>query len=305
MSEVLETIFSSLRELLGSSIKILPNLIMALVIILVVRYVVQVAKRVARQIAHTAFPHSSSLRLLTVKVAYVMTWIIGVVLACVVGFPGLSLGDIIATLGLGSVALGFAFQDIVKNFLAGILILIQNPFSIDDQVIIGDYEGVIEQISFRTTQVRTYQGERIFIPNATVFSSAVQVRTAYPHRRTDLEVGVDYNTPLKDAVDILHRSIEQVEGVLSNPQPEVDLLGFGDSSIGLVARYWTSPEQAQVRRTQTKAILAIKSAFDRADINIPFPIRTVHFHNQDNAASGMTDSGNDRQISHNGHRVNV
>ncbi|MBE9031384.1 mechanosensitive ion channel family protein [filamentous cyanobacterium LEGE 11480] len=300
MTEVLETVFSSLRELLGSSIKILPNLIMALVIIFITRYASQAVKQVAQRVAHRTFPHSSSLRLLVIKVSYMMTWVVGFVLAGVVGFPGLRLGDIIATLGLGSVAIGFAFQDIVKNFLAGILILVQNPFSIDDQIIIGDYEGVIEHVSFRTTQIRTYQGERIFIPNAVVFSSAVQVRTAYQHRRTDLAVGVDYSTPLKDAVEILHRSVGQVEGVLQNPEPEVDLIGFGDSSIDLVARYWTTPEQAQVRRTKTRAILAIKSAFDRASINIPFPIRTVYFHNQDNTESSVELDNN--QQSSNGSR---
>ncbi len=309
MSAVLDTVFNSLRDLLGSSIKLLPSLLIAALIIVATRYAAQFSRRFARGIARKIFRHHDSLNILVIKVIYVTTWIVGILLACVTAFPGLRLGDIIATLGLTSVAIGFAFQDIVKNFLAGILLLIQNPFGVDDQVIIGDYEGVIEQISFRTTQIRTYQGERIFIPNADVFSNAVQVRTAYPHRRTDLEVGVDYDTPLKDAVEILHNTIQQVEGILGNPVPEVDLIGFGDSSINLVARYWTRPQQAQVRRIQTAAILSIKAAFDQADINIPFPIRTVYFHNQDqtNQLSESQPEQSERKdvMSQNGHQVHA
>ena len=202
------------------------------------------------------------------------------VLACVVAFPGLSLGDIIATLGLSSVAIGFAFQDIFKNFLAGILILIQQPFKISDQIIVDNYEGTVERIDIRTTKIRTYQGERILIPNSTMFTSAVIVRTAFEARRTDLMVGVDYNTDLDRAIEILNDIIPKVRGVLDNPAPEMDVVNFGDSSIDIVVRYWSLPQQQQVRRTQTQAILAIKRLFDKEDINIPYPIRTLYFYNQ-------------------------
>ncbi|GGA45222.1 mechanosensitive ion channel family protein [Okeania sp. KiyG1] len=208
-------------------------------------------------------------------------WVIGVIIACVIAFPGLKLGDIIATLGLGSVAVGFAFQDIFKNFLAGILLLLQEPFRIGDQIIVDDYEGTVEEIDIRTTKIRTYNGERVILPNANVFTSAVQVRTAFGIRRTDLGVGVDYNTPLSEAADILSQLIKEVEGVLGNPIPEIDLVSFNDSSIDFIVRYWTRAEQKEVRRVQTQAILAIKKAFDRAGINIPYPIRTVYFYNQD------------------------
>ena len=108
------------------------------------------------------------------------------------------------------------------------------------------------------------------------------MQTAYPSRRTDLGVGVDYNTPLEDAASLLQETIGQLDGVLSDPVPEIDLVGFGDSSIDFIIRYWTEPQQAQVRRVKTKAIIAIKKAFDQADITIPYPIRTLYYYNQDN-----------------------
>ena len=280
MNQILDTIFQSLRDLLSSAVKIFPAIITAVIIVMLTRYTAQFTKKVAEKIGHRTLK-SKSLQSLLKKTANISTWIVGIVLACVVAFPGLRLGDIIATLGLGSVAVGFAFQDIFKNFLSGILILIQRPFRIDDQIVIGDYEGTVEQIDIRTTKIRTYGGERILMPNSEVFTSAIRVRTAYSKRRTDLAVGVDYNTSLPEAKQILLQTIDSVEGVLNKPDCEIDIVGFGDSSIDFIVRYWTKPRQQVVRTTQTEAIMAIKQALDAANIGIPYPIRTVYHFDQE------------------------
>ena len=280
MSQIIDTVINSLRDLLGSAIKVFPAIVTALIIVMLTRYGAEFARKIAGKIGRKTL-QSKSLRLLLRKTAYITTWVVGVVFACVIAFPGLRLGDIIATLGLGSVAIGFAFQDIFKNFLSGILILVQQPFQIDDQIIVGDYEGTVEQIDIRTTRIITYTGERILMPNSEVFTSAVRVRTAFNQRRTDLAVGVDYNTSLPKAKSILQKTIEGVEGVLDSKPAEIDLVGFGDSSIDLLVRYWTHSRQPQVRQVQTKAIIAIKKALDAADIGIPYPIRTLYYYNQD------------------------
>ena len=298
MNQITDTVINSLSDLLGSTIKILPGIITALVIAVLTRYAARFTTRIARRIGRRTL-ESKSLQLLLCKTANLTTWIFGIVLACIVAFPGLQLGDIVATLGLGSVAVGFAFQDIFKNFLSGILILVQRPFRIDDQIIIGDYEGTVEKIDIRTTKLLTYGGERVLMPNSEVFTSPVRVRTAFDSRRTDLAVGVDYNTSLPNAKNILQRTIERVEGVLDSKSPEIDLVSFGDSSIDFIVRYWTSSRQAEVRRVQTRAILAIKKALDDADIGIPYPIRTLYFYNQDRYNDYMPDgSKNDNQSSY-------
>ncbi len=296
MSKIIDTVVNSLRDLLGNAVKIFPAIITALIIIMLTRYGAQFAREIAEQIGKKTL-HSKSLQSLLSKTAHITTWIVGILFACVIAFPGLRLGDIIATLGLSSVAIGFAFQDIFKNFLAGILILIQRPFRIDDQIVVGDHEGTVEQIDIRTTKIRTYDGERILMPNSEVFTSAVRVRTAFNQRRTDLAVGVDYNTPLPKAKRILQKTIEGVEGVLDNKHPEIDLVGFGDSSIDFIVRYWTHPRQPQVRQVQTRAILAIKEALDAADIGIPYPIRTLYFYNQDKYNDYIPENTNDNNNS--------
>lgn len=279
MRSLLQEIQSSLLHLIGISIEALPGLLVAIVLLLITRFAANAIRKTAAATGKR-ITHNQSLRSLLVQTSYVATWVAGILFACVLVFPSLRLGDLIGLLGLSSVAFGFAFQDIFKNFLAGILLLLNNSFQLGDQIIVENYEGTIEDITIRSTQIRTYQGERVLIPNALVFTSPVRVLTAMPHRRTDLSLGVDYNTDLPNAVQILLKTLANVEGVLPNPAPEIDAVGFGDSTIDLVVRYWTLPQKVQVRQVQTRVIFALKQVCDRADINIPYPIRTLYYYDQ-------------------------
>ena len=280
MTTILDTIIKVLLDLLGQSIKALPSLLSALVVLYLTQYAVQIVLKIAEQTGKRVIK-STSLQLLLLKISKIGVWTIGILLACVLAFPGFELGDIIATLGVSSVAIGFAFQDIFKNFLAGIILLIEEPFRIGDEIVIGDYQGKVENISIRTTKIRTYNGERVLLPNSTVFADAVKVVTAYTSRRTDLAVGVDYNTSLTETTDLLEKTIKSVAGVMKEPSPEIDLVNFGDSSIDFIVRYWTYPQQKQLRRVQTRAIIAIKKALDSENISIPYPIRTLYYYDQD------------------------
>jgi small-conductance mechanosensitive channel len=289
MKALLQEIKSSLLHLVGLSIEALPAFLVAIAILFLTRYAANMTRRMA-SVAGKRMTHSQSLRSLLVQMSYVGTWVAGILFACILVFPSLRLGDIVGLLGLSSVAIGFAFQDIFKNFLAGILLLLNDSFRLGDQVIVNNFEGTIEDITIRSTQIRTYQGERVVIPNAIVFTSPVRVLTAMPHRRTDLALGVDYNTDLPSAIQILLKTLAGVEGVLSNPEPEVDAVGFGDSSIELMVRFWTLPQKVQVRQTQTRAIIAIKEACEQANISIPYPIRTLYYYNQQQDGDGFAAS---------------
>ncbi|MBD2059868.1 mechanosensitive ion channel family protein [Oculatella sp. FACHB-28] len=279
MSELVQTINSSLLRLVAQAVEFLPSFILAIAILIITRYAVRPIRAIT-QTATDKVVKSPSLRSLILQIAYVTTWIAGILLACVIAFPDLGLGDIIGLLGLGSVAIGFAFQDIFKNFLAGVLLLLNEPFRLNDQIVVNDYEGTVEQINIRSIEIRTYQGERVVIPNATVFTSSIRVLTDRPYRRTDLAIGLDYNTPLPRAVQVLLMALTDVEGVLSNPSAEVDVVSFGDSSIDFVVRYWTLPQKLHVRQTQTRVMMALKEACDQANFSIPYPIRSVYLFDQ-------------------------
>jgi len=298
MSALIETVRGSLLSLVGGTVKILPALLFAIIVLVTTRYSVRPARRLTR-IVTERLTDNFSLQLLAVKVVSVAVWVFGVLLACILIFPDLGLGDIIALLGLSSVAVGFAFQDIFKNFLAGILLLLNQPFKVNDQIIVSEYEGTVESIDIRSTKIRNYQGEKIVVPNSIVFTNPIEVLTENSCRRTDLAIGLDYNTPLPKAREILHAATATVDGVLAEPAIEVDIVGFGDSSIDFVVRYWTRPLKVMVRRTQTQVMMALKAACDEADFNIPYPIRTVYFFDQqqfeDNAAIALQNGSGGQQ----------
>ena len=296
---IINTIIRSVNELIGDFVKLIPGFIAGGLVLLLARYIDQFNQKLATRIAKRTLK-SRSLQILFIKTCSVTTWVIGFFLASVLAFPGLSLGNVVSALGLGSVAIGFAFQDIFKNFLAGILLLLQEPFSIDDEIIVEGYEGYVEHIDVRTTTLRTYQGEKILIPNANIFTNSVQIKTGYTSRRTDLAVGVDYNTPLDEAKSLLQKIVSNTTGVLISPAPEIDLVNFGDSSIDFVVRYWTLPQQKKVRQVQTKMIIAIKDSFDQASISIPYPIRTLYYYDQDRYSDYQPKKESEVASHHNG-----
>ncbi|MGJ3244739.1 MAG: mechanosensitive ion channel family protein [Elainellaceae cyanobacterium] len=280
MNELIQTVNDSLLELVGQAVQIIPALIVAIIILVITRFSIKPIRRIVGATADQLI-QSSSLQTLIVQIVTVSTWVVGILIACLIAFPDLGLGDLIGLLGLGSVAVGFAFQDIFKNFLAGILLLLNEPFKLNDQIIVEDYEGTVEAINIRSTAIRTYQGEQVVIPNSIVFTSPIRVLTEYESRRTDLAIGLDYNTPLPRARQVLQMALVDVDGILASPLPEVDVVGFGDSSIDFVVRYWTLPQIVYVRQTKTRVMLALKEACDEAGLNIPYPIRTVYFFDQD------------------------
>ncbi|HEY9881590.1 MAG TPA: mechanosensitive ion channel domain-containing protein, partial [Leptolyngbyaceae cyanobacterium] len=147
-----------------------------------------------------------------------------------------------------------------------------------DQVIINGCEGTVESVKVRTTRVLMYTGELIEIPNSIVFTNAVKVLTANSYRRTDLSIGVDYTASLPMVQQVFLQTLDSVEGVLKEPVPEVDFIGFEENAIGVKVRYWTTSTTLDVRRIQSSVVIALKEACDRNNIVIPYPIRRVHLY---------------------------
>lgn len=209
------------------------------------------------------------------RIGYIILIILGLFVASTVIFPGVNAGDLIAGLGIGSVALGFAFKDVLQNLFAGFLILLYRPFKIGDQIKIEDFEGTVEEINVRATKIRTYDGERVVIPNSDLYMKSVLVRTAFASRRTKIVVGIGYNDDHEKARRILLGVLERTEGVLDEPAPDVNVYELADSSVNMRLLYWTDPVQTSVRKTADRVTSAIKKALDDAGIEIPFPQRVL------------------------------
>jgi small conductance mechanosensitive channel len=209
------------------------------------------------------------------RLASAFTIILGLFVAAVVIFPTFNPGDLIAGLGITSVAIGFAFKDVLQNFFAGILILWRRPFIVGDEIKVGSYEGTIEEITTRSTRVKTYDGERAVLPNGDVYTSAILVRTAYKNRRVRLSVGIGYQDSIERARSVIRQVLNETEEVLNEPAPSILVAELGPSSVNFNIFFWTNSRQTTVLRVIDSAMTGIKLALDEAGIDIPYPHTVV------------------------------
>ncbi|MEL7333848.1 MAG: mechanosensitive ion channel family protein [Cyanobacteria bacterium J06560_2] len=213
--------------------------------------------------------------------------IIGFLIAAVIIFPSFEPADVLASLGIGGVAIGFAFKDILQNFLAGILILLTEPFQLDDQIIFGDFEGTVEHIQTRATTIRTYDGRRVVIPNAELFTNAVMVNTAYDRRRLQYDFGIGYGDDIAQTKEIILSTLSGREDVLKDPAPEALVVELAGSSINVRARWWIDPpRRADTIASMDWVLENICNNLVAAGIDLPFPTQQILFHDQTEETDG-------------------
>jgi small conductance mechanosensitive channel len=188
---------------------------------------------------------------------------------------GISVGALLAGVGLAGLALAFALQNILENFVAGLLILIRRPFRQGDQVVTNEYSGVVMDIDLRVTRLRVFDGEEVLIPNATVFTEPITNLTRLGSRRTQVIVGIDYRDDHHAVQEVLLETVRDVPGVLDAPEPEVLVFELAESSVDVEVSYWTDPDMRTVRHVRHRVLVACKTAIEDAGMTIPWPIRTL------------------------------
>jgi len=190
---------------------------------------------------------------------------------------GVEITPLLGALGLVGIAMAFALQSILENFVAGVLLQVRRPFEKGDEIESQDYTGVITSVDSRTMTVLTPSGETVRLPNAEVIRHPIVNLSEHGRRRSTLEVGIAYGTDLSRAIAIAHSALDGLDGLLEHPDPEVVGTGFGDSSLDLAILFWHGPSIVEKRRATDQVMRAIDGAFAANDINIPFPQRTLHF----------------------------
>ncbi len=205
-------------------------------------------------------------------------WMFGVLIAITIAFPTITPGRALTALGVGGVAIGFAFKDVFENFLAGILLLIREPFSIDDFIECEDIDGQVEEITIRDTHIRQTDGQLVVAPNAMFFKNPVTIRTARDVRRTTVICGVAYGEDLDRAREVIADAVRGVDAVRDDVRDvEIFAQEFADSSINFEVTWWTGSRPIDIRTSRDKVVSEVKRALDDAGIEIPFPYRTMTF----------------------------
>jgi len=206
--------------------------------------------------------------------------ILVVFLAISVAFGTAGFGSFLqalATIGAAAtLAIGFALQDVIRNFVAGIFIFTDKPFRIGDWIEWGENAGVVEDISLRVTRVRTFDNELLTVPNGQLMSDVIKNPVAKNKLRVKFLFGIGYDDDVEKASEIIVEEAENHEEILDDPAPSVRLTELGDSSVGLQSRIWIAePSRADFVKIRGEYVSTVKERFDREDINIPYPNRTI------------------------------
>lgn len=192
------------------------------------------------------------------------------------GFLGINLSSLAFIVGAVGVGIGFGLQDLVNNFVSGLILIFERPIQVGDSVEVGALDGRVTHIGMRTSRVRTYNGAEVIVPNGDLTSNQVINWTLSDRRRRlELFVGVAYGTNPEMVTDLIYEVLQADEGVLEDPAPLVLFNEFGDSSLNFRILAWIGDFDVGLR-TRHRITSEINNAFLKAGVQIPFPQRDLH-----------------------------
>lgn len=281
------TALERLDTWLDITVKSIPNIVMAIVVMLLF---VGLALLVKRLITRTADRRQrDNLGEVLGGFAKWAILLTGSLLAATIVIPSLKPGDLIAGLGVSSVAIGFAFKDILQNWLAGLLILLRQPFEVGDQIKVEDFEGTVQRIETRATILKTYDGERVVIPNSEIYTSAVRVKTAHEKRRSQYDIGIGYGDDIDEARQVILDVLQAIPEIEKDPPPQALTWDLAASWVSIRARWWTDSKRADVVQVRSTVIQSVKEALDKAQIDMPYETRVQLVHDQTDETDGDRD----------------
>jgi len=232
-----------------------PNMIAALVFLLLAwiagKLLTIVIERVAAQRGRPDLGHILGF------IARGILNLVALLLAAAMVFPGVSIATVFSALGIGSVAVGFAFKDILQNLFSGLLILINRPIRPGDIVRLMGFEGIVLAIEPAVTVLKTFDGRKLLIPNSDVYTTAVVVTTGYPQRRDEFTFWIDYAQVPDTAAQLFADAIRAVEGVAENPAVLVQVAIFAPHAIQMVAYWWADASGDRRIKTRDAVVSAI------------------------------------------------
>lgn len=204
---------------------------------------------------------------------------------------GIQTTSLVALIGAAGLAIGLALQGTLSNLAAGVMIVLFRPFRVGDAIDAGDASGTVREISLFSTELRTYDGLQVIVPNGDIWASAITNYSANPQRMVDLTVGVAYDTNLRRAREVLAAVLAAEPRILREPAPFVKVKELGDSAVTLHVRGWVA--RGDYLDTRCDVTEAVKTALDAAGIDIPFPTQTLVV---DGGASGRIAAGGGARV---------
>lgn len=275
--EPLNILLTQLRDMARDGIELLPQFLISITILVVTYLLAKLVQGIAKRIFKRTKMRKSLINLL-VLLSSLAVWVLGIMIAAIILFPNLTPTKMLAGLGIGSVAIGFAFKDIFENFLSGILILLRREMRIGDYIECEGLEGKVENILVRETHIRQTDGQLVMVPNSLLFKNPLTIRTDLEQRRNTVICGVGYGEDVDIARDVIEKAVLSCNSVISDSRPvQIFAQEFGDSSINFEVTWWSGSTPLDVRISRDEVVASVKRALDEAEIEIPFPYRTLTF----------------------------
>ena len=267
-AEVQASVQAAFARLIESAIRIIPRVLAALLVVGLF-WALAAGVRLLMRALFRRVVDDLTVENLIKQFTYYAVWTLGLIVA--VDALGFDPQTVVTGLGLTGLALGFALKDIISNFVSGILILTLRPFRLGDQIIVGETEGAVERIELRATEIRTYDGRLVLVPNAEVFTSRVTNNTASPVRRGDVQVFLGYEVDLRAVSALVQAAAQGADGVLAEPPASVRVRELGQDDIVLEARYWADSRRSDYLDTASAVRAAVVDALRGAGVGLPEP----------------------------------
>jgi small-conductance mechanosensitive channel len=252
-----DVVLDAIQRQIHALLTLLPNFLLCAIFLLFVWALVFGVRRFVLSAGHRSHMNPPLVRALA-RLSSILVWVLGLFTAATIVIPSFNPGNMIAGLGISSIAIGFAFKDIFQNFLAGLLLLWSQPFHVGDEIKSGEFEGAVEDIDIRATLIRMYSGERAIVPNSSVYTNAIVVKTAFPARRGKIEITIEDGRPAPEIRDQIAKIIEKTPGVLADPAPTIAISSIKGSIMRFTVYLWSDRPLA----AQDHALSAVRDAFE-------------------------------------------
>jgi small-conductance mechanosensitive channel len=252
----------------------LPLIVLALGVLLLFSFLGRIISRIAPN--YGWFGINPMIKSLISRLVTFIFVVAGIIIALDILDVTVLVGTLVGTAGIAGLAIGFAFKDIVENYLAGLLLSIRALFSINDHVLVAEHEGRVVRLTAREMVVMTLDGNHVLIPNSTVFKSVIVNFTRNQLRRTDFAVGIGTSEDLVSVRRIGVETLRALKGVLPDPGPFMRIEELGDFAVKVRFFAWIDQRSADFFKVRSEAIRLVKEAFDEAGIEMPFPTQVQY-----------------------------
>lgn len=273
IEEISKELLDKLTAWWETLVLMLPNFAIAVLVIVAFGVAAKFARKGVRKLMGKASDNKAINNLLS-RVVQIVLIVLGLFLALGIMDLDKTVTSLLAGVGVIGLALGFAFQNTASNFISGVLMASDFPLHVGDLIDSNGHFGTVQHIHLRYTTMRSFQGQTIVIPNKQILEDSLVNYTVNDERRVDLECGVSYSDDLEEVERV---AVEAIKKNVDSTKPiDVVFHEFGDSSINFTLRFWVDDAQHKnYLQLKSRAVKALKKAFDEAGINIPFPIRTL------------------------------